>query len=44
MSEITAGDLVRTIDADHEMLVVGRADSDFWEPCMELAFSMHGNK
>lgn len=38
MCKIAAGDLVSTCDSDDEMLVIGRADDNFWEPCTEPAF------
>jgi hypothetical protein len=32
MCEIEAGDLVRTRDGQFDMLVIGRADHEYWEP------------
>lgn len=38
MCDIEAGDLVRTRDAEFEMLVIGQADDPYWEPDAALAF------
>lgn len=38
MFKIEAGDLVRTHGAADEMLVIGRADDELWEPGRGIAF------